>query len=50
MSTDEAAAGAAASEGIPQDPEGSFTRGTPEACAYTPEVAEEAGVPEERPV
>jgi hypothetical protein len=48
----EDAAGAAASKGVPRDPEGTFTRGTPEACASPPltaSVTETLGKrPEER--
>jgi hypothetical protein len=39
---------AGACKGIPRDPEGSFTRGTPEAPAAPPMVAEEAGEAKER--
>jgi hypothetical protein len=48
MPADEVSAGAAASEGVPRDPKGSFTRGTPEAHACSPQVAKEAAVLEER--
>jgi hypothetical protein len=40
----EAEVGAAAPEGAPRDPEGTFTRGTPETATCPPQEAEEAGV------
>jgi hypothetical protein len=51
MPAGEVAAWVAASKGVPQDPEGSLTCGTPEAHhACPPHVAKEAGEPKERPV
>jgi hypothetical protein len=50
MLAEAAMTGAGASKGVPRDPEGSFTRGTPEAPADPLLVAEEAGKAKERPV